>query len=1321
MRVGTVTLALVAACSAWPTFLPKEKLPHPAPGFSFHSNSTSSNSSSSSNQNSASGNYTSTGSGFNFSHSSSNSSSSSADHSSSSSFSGFFSGGNSNGGAAFFGNSGSKFPFDFHSLFAGGQVPVPGAQGSSVGNEGASSSTQLSSANSQGSPSHAHGSQASQTSQFAAGVSSADVRPDGSGSPVNTQDSPSFIVTTSNLNTVTPSSVGVHFTTDDPAASSATESTAYFKSTTFVPEGSTHKSFSHLQFGDDTKVKSADFASGQTPQDLITQPGPKISTAGTRGLLSGKDTSATNSQELLNDKEFGFASFQFQTTTVSFQPDTQEAVTAVTPSGLDLPLDGFQKDHFDHSTGTQGSSIQLETGSQRHQNDKHVLTDAQQSQDSHSRTEGIEYDFQSTQDTPSTGLQQPSFDYQSETEDSGAISTDFLNVQQTKEAQKPEFLLKSDVSDAENQEASFRLQDTTQTSSFGFPSNTNHFASATDRSAVGTGSSILKTGSSSEYQSATNSFSSSTQAPISSDVPASPSASQFDYDYHTDDSTTFLSTSPVVTKPAFPPFPSSAGDLPAPEIHLPSTEFQVGISDSSVQVEVPSSGVQSDFSLSGSGTSAPEFQFNTGFSLNQDYDTQESSYSEQPNTHSGISDVSVNIHALKSGTHNTRELASGSELVPDSPSSVQRTIGDEQSNVHSSPAETHGFFGLHSAALGPSITTEDQSFQTDLPGASADYDTQEAALDIHQGTFTSISDVQENSGDFNNRDDDFLSNSRDSSQGNRGDTHGSATGGQHLIHDLQHDREESQSGHNYDILGPSTTEPSFGLTLAISASATSDSNQGNVNRVTAGTGGFHEDTERDSSTAHHGLSSGNNHGLITDDQDPTTGIHSTAFIKFGSTVDEDYDLLVDSQDLTTGVQGAATSFEFPSTDSQNFDVNVHDPLTNDQLSSTDIHAPDTHGSEANNPLLSTDSYTDDKDLFSSTVDHDSDQTSSADQFLTASNQFSTDESQLSSDSDNSDTVNQFSTGGNQFLSPGSQFSSAANQFSSDDYDSPVDNQFLSSANYDASAADNQFSSIGHQLSSTTNQLSSSDNHEVDNQFSSDSTADSQFSSSVNKFSSTDNEHSSSDDYDNQFSSTSNQFSPFNNFDSSNTQFTSINSQVLGSTDSATEDQSSSFDKYDSAADGQFKSDSSAQISPSDNRHAATGNPFSSGGSHDSQVGAHFSASGSQGSLFAFTSSGQASGSSSGYASHGVKRPSSLGQRSGSGVVGSSGLTGFIVHLTGKGSVHAGSCPTLRKDCDAGRSAPKTCLNDSSCGPSEKCCFDTCSAALWVCTPSVVPA
>ncbi|XP_047487555.1 hyphally regulated cell wall protein 3-like [Penaeus chinensis] len=685
MRVGTVTLALVAACSAWPTFLHKEKLPHPAPGFSFHSNSTSSNSSSSSNQNSASGNYTSSGSGFNFSHSSSNSSSSSADHSSSSSFSGFFSGGNSNGESASFGNSGSKFPFgflaggqapsfDFHSLFAGGQVPVPGAQGSSVGNEGASSSTQLSSANSQGSLSRAHGSQAGQVSQSAAGVSSADVRPDGSGSPVNTQDSSSFIVTTTNLNTVTPSSVSVHFTTDDPAASSATESTVYFQSTTFDPEGSTHKSFSHHQLGDDTNVKSADFASGQTPQELNTQPGPKISTAGTHGLLSGKDTLARNTQELLSDKEFGFASFHFQTSTVSFQPDTQEAVTTVTPSDFDLPLDGFQKDHFDHSTGTQDPSIQLETGSQRHQNDKHGLTDGQQSQDSHSRTEGIEYNFQSTQDTPSTGLQQPSFDYQSENEDSGAITTDFLNFQQTNEAQKPEFLLKSDVSDAENQEASFRLQDTPQASSFGFPSNTNHFASATVGSAAGTGSSISKTGSSSEYQSATNSFFSSTQAPISSDVPASPSASQFDYDYHNDDSTTLLSTSPVVTKPAFPPFPSSAGDLPAPQSHLPSTGFQVGTSDSSVQAEVPSSGVQSDFSLSGSGTSAPDFQFNTGFSLNQDYDTQESSYSEQPNTHSGISDASVDIHALKSGSHNTRELASGSESVSDSPSRCSKNF-----------------------------------------------------------------------------------------------------------------------------------------------------------------------------------------------------------------------------------------------------------------------------------------------------------------------------------------------------------------------------------------------------------------------------------------------------------------------------------------------------------------------------------------------------------------------------------------------------------------------------------------------------------------------
>lgn len=1146
-------------------------------------------------------------------------------------------------------------------------MPVPGAQGSSVGNEGASSSTQLSLANSQGSLSHAHGSPGSQSSS---GVSSAGIRPDGSGAPVNKQDSPPFTATTTNLHTVTPSSVGVHFTTDNPV-SSATESTVYFQSTTFAPEDSTHKSFSHHHFEDETDVKSTNFASGQTPQQLDTPPGPKISTAGAHGLLSGQDTLPANTQELQSNNDFGFASFHFQTSTVSFQPDTQEAVTPVTPSDLDLPLDGFQRDYFDHSVGTQDSSVQLEAEPQRHHNDKHGLNDAQQSQDSLSRTEGIEYDFQSTQDTSSTGLQQPSFDYQSETEDSGAITTDFLNFQQANKAQTPEFLLKTDVFDAGNQETSFGLQHTTQASSFGFPTNTNTFASATDGSAAGIGSSNSNIGSSSEYESATNSFFSSTQAPISSDVPASPSASQFDYDYHNDDSTTFLSTSPLVTKPAFPPFPSSAGNLPAPESQLPSTEFQLGTSDSSVQAEVPSSGVQSDFSLSDSETSAPEFQFNAGFSSNQDYDTQESSYSEQPNTHSGISDASVNIHALKSGTHGTRELASGSDFVSDTSSSVQ--FGDEQSSIHNSPVETQGSFGLHSAALGPSITTEDQSFQTDLPGASTDYDTQEAALGIHQGTFTSVSDVQEHSGDFNLRVDDILPNSLDSSQGHRGDTHGSATGGQHLAHDLQHGREESQSGHNYETHGPSTTEPSFGLPLDITTSATSDSNQGNVNRVTLGTGEFHEDTERDSATANHGLSSGNNRGLIIDNQDPATGIHSTAFIKFGSSVDDDYDLLVDSQDLTTGVQGAATPFDFSSTDSQNFDVNDHDSLTNDQLSSVNIHALDSHGTESNNPLLPTDSYTDDKDLFSPTVDHDSDQTSSADHFLSASNQFSTDESQLSSDNINSDTVNQFSTGDNQFLSTGSQFSSASNQFSSDDYDSPVDSQFSSSADYDGPALDNEFSSTGHQLSSTTNQFSSFDNHEVDNQFSSDSTADNQFLSSVNQFSSTDDEYSSSDDYDNQSSSTPNPFSQSSNFDSTNTQFTSINSRVLGSTDSAAENQSSSFDRYDSTTDGQLKSDSSIQFSPLANRNAATGNPSSSSGSHDSQAGAHFSASGSQGSLFAFSSSGRASGSSSGYASHGVKRPSSLGQRSGSGMVGSSGLTGFIVHLTGKG---AGTSPPL---------------------------------------------
>ncbi|ROT70205.1 hypothetical protein C7M84_011526 [Penaeus vannamei] len=1253
------------------------------------------------------GNYTSTGNGFNFSHSSSNSSSSSADHSSSSSFSGFFSGDNSNSGAAFFGNSGNKFPFnfqaggqapsfDFHSLFAGGQVPTPGAHASSAGNEGAPFSTQLSPADSQGSFSQEQGSQGSQS---AAGTS-AGIRPHGSGSPVNTQDSPSIIVTTPNRSTVTPPSVGVQFTTDNPGSSTAA-STVYFQSTTFAPEGSTHKSFSHIH----TDVNSAP---SQTPQELNTQPGPKISTAGTHGLLSGKDTLASNTQDLQSHKDFGFASFHFQTSThnpiaVSFQPDTQEAVTAVTPIDLD---------YLDHSVGTQDSSIQLETGSQTYQNGEHSLTDLQQSQ---SRADG---------DISSTGPQQHSFDFQSENEDSGATTTDFLNFQQKIKTQSPEFLLNTDASDAGNQETSFGIRDTTQASStfgtsnsasktqgsVGFPSNTNDFASATERSAASTGSSSSNTGSSNAYQAATNSFFSSTQAPILGDIPASSSASQFDYDYHTDDSTTFLSTSPVVTKPAFPPISSSTGNLPAPESHLPPSEFQVGTSDSSVQAVVPSSGVQSDvsFSLSGSETSAPDFHFDTGFSSNQDYDTQESSYSEQPNTQSGIPDASVNIHGSKSSSLDTRELAS----VSDSSPSVQRAIVDQQSNIHNSPAKTQGFSGLHSAELGPSITNQEQSFQTELPGANVDYDTQEAAHGIHQGIFASASDAQENSGNFH-RADAFLPNSRDSPSDHQGDSHGSATGVQDITHDLQHGTEESQSGHNYGIHGSysSTTEPSFGVPLDTSASATSGTptKQASVITANAGTGRFHEETEGDPATA--------NHGLITNIQDPSTGLHSTAFINFGSTVDGDYDLLADSQDLPTGVQGAATAFDFSSTDSQKFDANDHD---SHRLSSTDIHAPGTRLTESNNPLLSTDSYTDAQDLFSSPDDHDSaasDQTSD-DQFLSATDQFSTDENYLSSDSDNSATDNQFST-------EGGQFSFTTNQFPVD-YDSPADSQF-SSPDYDDSVADSQYSSTGHQLSSTTNQFSSSDNHELDNLFSSDSAADNQFSSSLNQFVPIDNDNrrdSSFDDYDssknNQFSSTFSQFSPSDNLDSTATQFTSTDSQFSGSTDSETENQSSAFDKYDSITDNRFESDPNVQF-PSDDPDAATDNPSSSSDSYDSPVGAHFSASGSQGSLFAFTSSGLASGSTTGYMSHGIKRPSSLGQRSGSGVVGGSGLAGFIVQLTGKGAVHPGVCPTLRKDCAASRSAPKTCLNDSTCRPSEKCCFDTCSAALWVCTPSVLPA
>ncbi|ROT62218.1 hypothetical protein C7M84_019950 [Penaeus vannamei] len=1029
------------------------------------------------------GNYTSTGNGFNFSHSSSNSSSSSADHSSSSSFS---------GGAAFFGNSGNKFPFnfqaggqapsfDFHSLFAGGQVPTPGAHASSAGNEGAPFSTQLSPADSQGSFSQEQGSQGSQS---AAGTS-AGIRPHGSGSPVNTQDSPSIIVTTPNRSTVTPPSVGVQFTTDNPGSSTAA-STVYFQSTTFAPEGSTHKS----------------------------------------------------------------------------------AVTAVTPIDLD---------YLDHSVGTQDSSIQLETGSQTYQNGEHSLTDLQQSQ---SRADG-------------------KLHLESETPLKLLLLLALLTLSKTQ-------------------------------GSVGFPSNTK----------------ILQV----------------------------------------------------------PP-----NDLQqALKVTCPS-EFQVGTSDSSVQAVVPSSGVQSDvsFSLSGSETSAPDFHFDTGFSSNQDYDTQESSYSEQPNTQSGIPDASVNIQWLKVKLLDTRELAS----VSDSSPSVQRAIVDQQSNIHNSPAKTQGFSGLHSAELGPSITNQEQSFQTEFPGANVDYDTQEAAHGIHQGIFASASDAQENSGNFN-RADAFLPNSRDSLGPSRY-SHGSATGVQSITHDLQHGTEESQSGHNYGIHGSysSTTEPSFGVPLDTSASATSGTptKQASVITANAGTGRFHEETEGDPATA--------NHGLITNIQDPSTGLHSTAFINFGSTVDGDYDLLADSQDLPTGVQGAATAFDFSSTDSQKFDANDHD---SHRLSSTDIHAPGTRLTESNNPLLSTDSYTDAQDLFSSPDDHDSaasDQTSD-DQFLSATDQFSTDENYLSSDSDNSATDNQFST-------EGGQFSFTTNQFPVD-YDSPADSQF-SSPDYDDSVADSQYSSTGHQLSSTTNQFSSSDNHELDNLFSSDSAADNQFSSSLNQFVPIDNDNrrdSSFDDYDssknNQFSSTFSQFSPSDNLDSTATQFTSTDSQFSGSTDSETENQSSAFDKYDSITDNRFESDPNVQF-PSDDPDAATENPSSSSDSYDSPVGAHFSASGSQGSLFAFTSSGLASGSTTGYMSHGIKRPSSLGQRSGSGVVGGSGLAGFIVQLTGKGAVHPGVCPTLRKDCAASRSAPRTCLNDSTCRPSEKCCFDTCSAALWVCTPSVLPA
>nr|XP_027234065.1 uncharacterized protein LOC113825433 [Penaeus vannamei] len=1076
----------------------------------------------------------------------------------------FFSGDNSNSGAAFFGNSGNKFPFnfqaggqapsfDFHSLFAGGQVPTPGAHASSAGNEGAPFSTQLSPADSQGSFSQEQGSQGSQS---AAGTS-AGIRPHGSGSPVNTQDSPSIIVTTPNRSTVTPPSVGVQFTTDNPGSSTAA-STVYFQSTTFAPEGSTHKSFSHIH----TDVNSAP---SQTPQELNTQPGPKISTAGTHGLLSGKDTLASNTQDL-------------------------SAVTAVTPIDLD---------YLDHSVGTQDSSIQLETGSQTYQNGEHSLTDLQQSQ---SRADG---------DISSTGPQQHSFDFQSENEDSGKLHL---------ESETPLKLL-----------LLLALLTLSKTQgSVGFPSNTK----------------ILQV----------------------------------------------------------PP-----NDLQqALKVTCPS-EFQVGTSDSSVQAVVPSSGVQSDvsFSLSGSETSAPDFHFDTGFSSNQDYDTQESSYSEQPNTQSGIPDASVNIQWLKVKLLDTRELAS----VSDSSPSVQRAIVDQQSNIHNSPAKTQGFSGLHSAELGPSITNQEQSFQTEFPGANVDYDTQEAAHGIHQGIFASASDAQENSGNFN-RADAFLPNSRDSLGPSRY-SHGSATGVQSITHDLQHGTEESQSGHNYGIHGSysSTTEPSFGVPLDTSASATSGTptKQASVITANAGTGRFHEETEGDPATA--------NHGLITNIQDPSTGLHSTAFINFGSTVDGDYDLLADSQDLPTGVQGAATAFDFSSTDSQKFDANDHD---SHRLSSTDIHAPGTRLTESNNPLLSTDSYTDAQDLFSSPDDHDSaasDQTSD-DQFLSATDQFSTDENYLSSDSDNSATDNQFST-------EGGQFSFTTNQFPVD-YDSPADSQF-SSPDYDDSVADSQYSSTGHQLSSTTNQFSSSDNHELDNLFSSDSAADNQFSSSLNQFVPIDNDNrrdSSFDDYDssknNQFSSTFSQFSPSDNLDSTATQFTSTDSQFSGSTDSETENQSSAFDKYDSITDNRFESDPNVQF-PSDDPDAATENPSSSSDSYDSPVGAHFSASGSQGSLFAFTSSGLASGSTTGYMSHGIKRPSSLGQRSGSGVVGGSGLAGFIVQLTGKGAVHPGVCPTLRKDCAASRSAPRTCLNDSTCRPSEKCCFDTCSAALWVCTPSVLPA
>ncbi|XP_042859209.1 dentin sialophosphoprotein-like, partial [Penaeus japonicus] len=1359
VRVGSVTLALVAACSAWPTFLPEEKRPHPAPGFSFHSNSTSSNSSSSSNQNSASSNYTSSDNGFNFSHSSSNSSSSSADHSSSSSFSGFFSGGNSGNGASFFGNNGNKFPFgshaggqpsffDFHSLFAGGQVPSPGVHASSVGNEGASSSTQLSSASDQGSFSNIHGNQGSQST---AGVPSAGTRTDRFRSPVNTQDSPSFTVTTSNPNTVTPSSsFGTHFTTTGNPVSSTADTTVYFQPTTFAPTGSTHKSFSHFQLEDGTDAKSRNFASGHTAQEssLNTQSGPQISTVGTHGLLTGKHTTASDAQDLESDKNFAFGLFHFQTSThrptaVSFLPDTQEAVTPVAPSGLNLPLDGFEKDRLDLSTGRQDSSAQLEIESQTHQNDTHGLTDVQQSYDSLSNIEDSEFELQPTGVTLSTDLQQPSFDNQ----DSGVTTKDFLHFHlSTDKAHKPEFLPETGSSDIGNKETLFGFHGTTGTSDFGtansetpesvdFQSVTNNFESGTLESAADTDSAISNTGSSNEYQTGTNVLL-STQAP-SSDIPASSSANQFDYDNHNYDSTTHVSTPSTVPTTAFQPFSPSTGDLAIPESHSPSTVVLADTGESTVETEVPSSDFQSDFgvSFSVSQASAPEFQFNTGSSGNQDYDSPDSSFSELPNTHSGILDSSVKSQESKSSTHDAREMASGSESVPNS----RGTVEDIQSNIHDSPAETQGFFGLHS---GSSISTQDQSFQSDLPSAIADYDTlgsfadtQEAAYDIQQDTFGSVSDTREASDDFDHRTDGSVSDTHEASNDYRidgsvsntqnqyyqDDIHDSAPGVTDLTHDFQHGTHESQSGHNSENHSSysSSPEPSTGVPSDVGASASKDSfaNQFDVDGGIAGFGTFYDETERDSATAIHGISS-DKHGSNADDQDSTTGIQSSTFINFDSPSTDDYDLLVDGQGLTKGDQEAATGSDFSSTDSQNLAVNNH--------------ASSTRETDSNNPSLSTDSYTHGNGQFSVTdnqsiggdqVSSTNKQSSSANTYdsttdieLPSTNsQISTDENQFSSGNDNTAVVNQFSSGDNHFLSTGNQFSSAANQFSSDDYDSFTDNQFLTSTDYD-STTDNQFSSSGNQFPATVNQFFSSDDHDL--------ATDSQSPSA-------DNQYSSSSDYDsaidNQFITTDNQFTSDDN------QFSS------GSSDPTTDNRFLSSDNFDSTTDSQISSSGNhgtppisqisssgnhgtppiSQISSSGNHGTPPISQISSSGNHGTPPISQISASGSQGSLFAFTSSGQASGSSSSYVT-GYK-PSSLGHRSGSGAVGGSGLTGFIVHLTSRGSVHAGSCPTLRKDCSPSKSAPNKCLNDSSCGPSEKCCFDTCSTALWVCTTSVLPA